>query len=100
MNMNRRPIAKMKRRACALLSICMLCAGVPAASMAEQTQHATLTMMGLDEDSSGRMWETNQFFVRMAEKTGVSFTFEQFSAAEDYEKAMEKLSERKEDELL
>ena len=39
----------------------------------------TYSMAGYDGDSTNHMWETNLFFQRMEEKTGVSFTFDQYT---------------------
>lgn len=90
---------QLKKHLCALLALCVCCLGLGAPALAEEASGATLTMMGLDEDSSGRMWESNLFFTRMAEQTGVSFTFEQYSTASDYQKEVQKLSSRSEDKL-
>ena len=49
-------------------------------------------MEGYDGDLSARVWETNLFFERMQEKTGISFQFTQFS---DYDKWTERKKELK-----
>ena len=37
------------------------------------------TMAGYDGDSTNRVWDTNLFFQRMEERTGVHFTFRQYT---------------------
>ena len=52
---------------------------------AEETQRAPdYIMEGYDGDSSGHVWDTNLFFARMQERTGISFQFRQFSTYEDW----------------
>lgn len=86
---------KIKQILSMMLALCLLCFALPTG--AEET--GALTMMGYDADSSGREWANNAFFTRMAELTGVSFTFEQYSDEETYESAMAKLASRKEADL-
>lgn len=90
----------------ALAAVCLLGTAAPACVRAEEATaqeanaaQVTLTMMGYDEDSSGREWESNAFFTRMAERTGVAFTFEQYNNESDYRAELDKLSERREDRL-
>lgn len=61
----------------------LLLAAAPALGEAPQT----FTMMGLEEGESARDWNENLFFARMAEITGVSFTFEEYTDLESYQKA-------------
>lgn len=58
-----------------LLMLLVLCVAAPA--LAEGG--TTLRMMGLENDGSERNWADSAFFRNMAEITGVSFTFEQYS---------------------
>lgn len=93
-----------KRMLAALVSVCVLSMALPAfaqetTSDEEPMAGVMLTMLGYDEDSSGREWESNAFFTRMAELTGVGFTFEQYTKEEDYRSEIEKLSSQKEDKL-
>lgn len=76
----------MQRGIAWLLIMCMLTLALPA--MAEET---TFTMAGYDDASVGHVWETNLFFQRMEEKTGVHFTFEQSTSAEDWAKQKARL---------
>jgi putative aldouronate transport system substrate-binding protein len=62
-----------------------LCLALPA--LAEEP--VTMTMMGLEEDSSGRSWQESLFFQRMEAQTGVRFTFDQYSDAAAYQQAKE-----------
>lgn len=43
-----------------------------------------LVMAGYEGTGSGRRWEDNKFFSRMAERTGLSFTFRQFDSLSEY----------------
>jgi putative aldouronate transport system substrate-binding protein len=62
-----------------------------ASALAETTQKAPdYTMEGYDGEFSGRNWETNLFFSRMQERTGISF---QFSQHTDQEKWTERKKE-------
>lgn len=82
---------KMKKALCALLALCMLVLALPVS--AQET--VTLSMMGLDMDTSGREWVTNAFFTRMTELTGVAFEFEQYTDEETYLSEKAKLASRK-----
>lgn len=68
--------------------LCLLCCALlmiaPALGMAEEDG---FTMAGFDGEDSTRDWNTNLFFVRMQERTGVSFTFQQYSKSADWQKA-------------
>ena len=62
--------------------LCILVAAlIPCAALAEYT------MAGYDEANTYRTWSTNKFFQRMEELTGVHFTYQQYTKAEDWEKA-------------
>ena len=54
-------------------------------------------MEGYDGDLSYRVWETNLFFERMQEKTGVTFQYTQYS---DYDKWTERKNDLKKSENL
>jgi len=64
----------MFRRALGLLLGLML-AVLPAFAAAE----TTFAMAGFDGQDSTRSWEGNGFFARMEERTGLSFTFQQYA---------------------
>jgi len=56
-----------------------------AATFAEEGQHAPdYILEGFEDSSVSRNWETNLFFSRMQEKTGISFQFRQIMKAEDW----------------
>ena len=68
------------RKCLAILLLFML---FVSAAAAETVQKAPdFIMEGYDGDGSNHVWESNLFFERMQERTGVSFQFRQFS---DYE---------------
>ena len=64
----------MFRRALGLLLGLML-ALLPAAGMAQ----TSFTMAGFDGQDTTRTWEGNGFFTRMEARTGISFTFRQYT---------------------
>ena len=68
---------KMKRIA-ALLAALMLVLAASAAS--------ALTVTGYDADTSGRVWETSKFFVRMEEMTGVAAQAHAVTEQKEYDK--------------
>ena len=70
-----------KRILCCLC--CVLMAVLPAVSMAENT----FVMAGFDGEDSTHTWTTNRFFTRMQDRTGVSFTFQQYTKRAEWEKA-------------
>ncbi len=71
----------MQRRAFCCL-ICLLLALAPAA-MAE----GNFFMAGYDGEGSTHDWNTNGFFVRMQERTGLTFTFDQYTSLEKWQEA-------------
>jgi len=59
---------------------------------AESTQKAPdYVMEGYDGDVTYRVWETNRFFERMQENTGISFQFRQFTDEEQWAQRKEAL---------
>lgn len=62
-----------RRTLCCLM--CMLLVLVPTLCFAEQD----FTMAGFDGADSQHVWSTNQFFTRMRERTGISFTFDEYT---------------------
>lgn len=62
---------------------CMLMAVLPAVSLAE----TAFTMAGYDGEESSHDWNNNAFFTRMQERTGLSFTFMQFTKASEWQAA-------------
>jgi len=70
-----------KKISCCLL--CFLLAALPALGLAE----GSFTMAGFDGDDSTHDWTTNRFFVRMQERTGISFTFQQINSTAEWEAA-------------
>lgn len=68
----------LKKDLCCLLILLMMLGTFTAYAQADPS----FVMAGYEEEDSNRTWSGNLFFVRMQEKTGVTFTFEQ---AKDYE---------------
>ena len=56
-------------------------------ALAESQAETTFVMMGLEEGETARDWSISQFFPRMQEQTGVSFTFRQYNDATAYQTA-------------
>lgn len=63
----------MKRLILVLAAVLLLM--VPMAAMAE----ASFSMVGYDPSGAGHDWKNNFFFLRMNERTGVAFSYQQFS---------------------
>ncbi len=61
----------------------LLCGLAPLLPSLGAAEDASFSMAGFDGDSSNHDWTANEFFVRMEERTGVSFTFAQYT---DYDK--------------
>ncbi len=68
-----------------LVLITLLMAMLSSVAVAEG---APMTMMGLEGADTARDWATSRFFTRMAEDTGVSFTFRQYNDAAQYQTAL------------
>jgi len=67
----------MRRLFALILAAFLLCTGCAAAEQAQKAPDFILE--GNDGSSAGHVWETNLFFTRMQEKTGISFQFRQYS---------------------
>ena len=60
--------------------VCLLCCAALAISVPVGALAATVyRMSGFDGDSSNHQWETNGFFTRMEARTGVQFTFDEYT---------------------
>lgn len=66
----------LKRLLCVLLAALLPCAAL-----------AEYTMAGYDPATTYRTWSSNQFFLRMEEKTGVKFTYKQYTDEDEWTKA-------------
>ena len=69
-------------------TVCLLCCAMllmtaPMAAQADATYH----MAGFDGDSSSHTWESNDFFTRMQARTGISFTFDEYTDASKWQTA-------------
>ncbi len=72
------------RRMIGLVLVCALC--VCCGAWAEEAAGPSYRMAGLDT-TQYRSWESNEFYKRMEEKTGVHFTFTQYQKQEDWTSA-------------
>jgi len=66
----------LKRFLCLLIALMLPCAAL-----------ADYVMAGFDQEATYRDWNTNLFFQRMEEKTGVHFTYQQYKNDADWKKA-------------
>ena len=69
------------RRALAILMTVLTALLIFSFSAAEDLRAPDYVMEGCDGDSAGHDWETNLFFQRMQEETGIRFEFRQFTDA-------------------
>ena len=77
------------RRMIGLLLALLLCFG--AAACAEKTDTPQFVMAGYD-NTQYRDWLNNQFFVRMEERTGVSFVYQQYTDSAAWQKAKQNMT--------
>ena len=75
----------MRKRAFGLLLAVLLLISLQTASA------SSFLMAGYDGQDSNHNWETNVFFTRMEEKTGVSFTFDQYNDYKKWQNAKQKM---------
>jgi len=68
------------------LLILVLTLGLAAPAMGEQTP-VVYEMAGFDGDNVGHDWNTNLFFQRMSERTGVEFFFDQHTDYDEWTRA-------------
>ena len=68
------------------LTACVCLTALPAAAR-------DMVMMGLEDPVVNRDWSQNKFFTRMAERTGLSFSFRQFNDEAAYRTALAALGE-------
>ena len=70
-----------RKKTVAFMTAVMLLCGMIIGVLAETTtqQAPDYLMEGYDGDSANHDWETNLFFQRMQEKTGISFQFRQYT---------------------
>ena len=74
----------MRNRLLGLLIAIVLCA-TPILSA------AALTMAGFDGEGSNHIWSENEFFKRMETRTGLSFTFDEYTSREQWQAAKDKM---------
>ena len=80
----------MRRFASILLAAALLFSAAAAESVQKAPDYI---MEGYDGDLSGRNWDTNLFFSRMQERTGISFQFRQHTDREKWNERKRELSE-------
>lgn len=76
----------MRKRMIQMLCCTLLAVFVPLSAFA-----ATFSMAGFDGESSRHNWETNGFFTRMEARTGVRFSFEQYTTYEEWLAAKQRM---------
>ena len=85
--MLKKGVAALRKRLCCLIIACiMLCLSLGA--LAEDTAADGYVMAGFD-DTQYRDWDSNKFFSRMEEKTGVRFSYRQYKNESDWTAAKE-----------
>ena len=76
----------LKRLVSYILCLLVIACFAPA-SAEESTAAADFVLAGFDGENTYRTWNTNLFFQRMEEKTGVKFSFLQYESAEKWSQA-------------
>ena len=71
----------MKRFIAAMLVLLVFCTG----AAAEQQKAPDFIMEGFDRTSANHIWETNQVFGRLQERSGISFQFRQHGNDTEWE---------------
>ena len=75
-----------------VLGIVLSCIG---ASFGEGQKAPDYILEGYDGESSTRNWETNLFFERMAEKTGITFQFREYTNYTKWKERKNEIAEKK-----
>lgn len=70
--------------ACALVAALAL---LPVSSALSGSE-PVFSMMGLEDEGLGRVWQDNAFFERMERRTGIRFSFEQFNDRASYDERL------------
>ena len=65
------------------IMLCLALLSLSACALAE----SSFVMAGFDGQDSDHNWSTNRFFTRMESRTGLSFTFQQYTDAEKWQAA-------------
>ena len=78
----------MHRRAAMGLCCMVVALLIPFGAMA-----ATFSMAGFDGDESRHEWKTNAFFTRMEARTGVNFTFEEYTDYAAWQAAKQRMAD-------
>ncbi|MBR2289033.1 MAG: extracellular solute-binding protein [Clostridia bacterium] len=72
----------MRRMLCCVLTLGLLLMAFPLPSLAQEDY----VMAGYDTADSKHVWDDNLFFRRMAELTGIDFTFQQYNDTDEWTK--------------
>ena len=67
-----------------LLAMLMIALGM---GYAEEAGASHFILAGYDQEATNHVWETNEFFQRMEERTGIDFTYDQYVSAEKWAQA-------------
>ena len=66
--------------ACLIVAVLLLSAATVSA------ENARFVMAGYDTEASGHVWDDNLFFRRMTERTGIEFTFQEVTDADEWKR--------------
>lgn len=69
--------------------LCLVCAVLALLPLNALAGETAFVMAGFDGEDSRHDWNTNQFFQRMEARTGLTFTFQQYTHYADWQKAKE-----------
>ena len=83
------------RRVLGLILVLILAAGWSCGSFAEGQKAPDFILEGYDGEDSVRDWETNRFFARMEERTGITFQFRQYNKYTDWKMRKEEILQGK-----
>lgn len=79
----------MRRIGAIVLAVLLI---IPGLAAAEAPKAPDYILEGYDGDSTGRVWETNLFFERMEEQTGISFQFREYSSYSNWKSRKEEIA--------
>lgn len=82
------------KRTVGLVAVFLLILTVCANVSAEGQKAPDYIMEGFDGENTERNWETNLFFSRMEEKTGISFQFREYTKYSSWQERISQLAEK------
>ncbi len=77
-----------------LMAVVLLAACASALGEGTAAPAGRFTMAGLDDSSTNHDWESNMFFRRMEERTGISFIFDQYGERKAWEEVKQNIGVR------